>query len=198
MKKGLLGSQSIFYVLTGIVFVFILYFGVSSLGKVKDSDQMANYVMFKDDLTRDVLSIKNNYGTQKKFSYDVPNNFDKLCLVDLDTVHEDALTSFPLIKDSVDSNVLKNVFLMDGSSIESFYVEGMGGLGILGISCFKIDNSKVELVLKNDNQKVSVLVIPDRATCVVLNDLGCPDLFGDMFVGDFKTTCKKYNSNYCT
>ena len=122
LKRGQISSVFI-YIFAVIVIGFILIFGYRYITDVNKTIKDTDLIFFQKQITSDIKAISSDFGSTKKVSYSSPAD---LCLFDLDkkdNILDNLPIDFnPLIKDSVNSDVKKNAFLVSNKIFESFYV----------------------------------------------------------------------------
>ena len=114
-KRGQIDSHILVYMLTIVIVAGIIVMGykfISRSSKVMDKGELAQ---FKNKLAFDIKSVSNDYGTFKKITYSLPKNLQEVCFADLskknDIMSSKLIDFYPLIKDSISSNLNNNVFL---------------------------------------------------------------------------------------
>lgn len=162
-------SSSVFlYILAVIVIGSILIFGykrVMDITKSGDEIQVLEFRKFIEN------HINNGLGSGNELVEDItlPTGFSELCFVNLKQTPDDTIKSDlknDLIFDSWKAGIEKNVFLVRGNKIESFYVdkerlvigdEGSNCNGVLDYSlCCNVKDGKIELRFTGKGKKVMV------------------------------------------
>lgn len=153
MKKGQLIGQIFIYILAIILIAFVLGYGYKTIAGFRQKTEQASYIKFRNELQNAIKAISTDFGSVKIVQLDMPSNYKEVCFV---RNHENFPVSFsaagyPIIEDSVNSGIEKNVFLVQETVKESFYV-GKITLIILGIDkdfyCAPVLNGKVKLRLE--------------------------------------------------
>ena len=149
-------GQVLIYVLSLIMISLIFVYGYNA---VKDfrvrADQVA-YIKLKTDLQSVVKAISPDYGSVKRESFALPEKYSEVCFVDLDAgvygasnIHE-----YPIIEDSVNSNVQKNVFVISGAVDDSF---DLGPITVENsFKCFPVLKGKLKLELEGLGDKAQI------------------------------------------
>ena len=120
MKKRGQADQAIKYIIIAVIIAVITFFGFKSFTTLKDRMCKAEIASFQIDLKNLDKEVK--YGNVKEFTKQVPCGADKIYFFDLDKVNVNFLNDLPLVKDSIESSVKKNVFLIKNNNImDSFY-----------------------------------------------------------------------------
>jgi len=123
-RKAQSPGQVIIYVLSLIMISLIFVYGYNA---VKDfrvrADQVA-YIKLKTDLQAAAKAISTDYGSVKRESFPLPGKYTEVCFADLDSGVYGAsnIDEYPIIEDSVNSNVQKNVFMITDTMEDSFYI----------------------------------------------------------------------------
>jgi len=124
IKRGQISANVFIYALALVVIGIILIMGYKYISTIKDKISDTDLILLKNKLTNDIESISTDFGSSKKVTYSLPP-LTKLCLVDLrEEVRSEILGSdiSPLIKDSVNSNIKKNAFIIGNLIFESYYI----------------------------------------------------------------------------
>lgn len=123
MSKAQAG-QVIVYVLAIVIFAMVLIFGYKAIVNLRQQTDQASYLSFQKSLESDIKSIYFDYGSIKKESYSV-RGYKQVCFADLGEDLKPPISSNPenpIVLNSIDSKVKKNVFLVNGN-VDSFYIE---------------------------------------------------------------------------
>jgi len=149
LKRGQISSETLVYALTIVIVGFILVMGhkyLSSNTKVIDK---AELLQFQNKLSSDIKSLGKEYGTFRKITYQVPNNVEEVCFVDLNKKNEllssKLINYYPLMKDSVESDVRKNIFFVGASEQQSYFVDSVVINHYPYMNCFQQLNNKIEV-----------------------------------------------------
>lgn len=156
-KKAGLESQTIFYILMGIVFVGILIFGFNKIFLVKDTISKTDKVQIKLDLEKSLNYCMDpmNSGVIKYVKINPNNNFKGICLISKD----DTENLYDLDKEELDILIenKQNVLLIDykyynkenNKITEPVIVDKIEANNIFTKSkCFFVENSEVNVEIK--------------------------------------------------
>lgn len=154
MKKAQIG-QIIVYILAVVIFAMILVFGYKAVVNLRQQTEQAAYISFQKALEADIKSIYFDFESVKQKTYSIAG-YTKVCFI---TSHPEmatgiTITGEPMIENSVNSGVQKNVFLVN-SKIDSFYV-GKIDAGITDFECIDILNGKLNIKLTGQGDSVLV------------------------------------------
>ena len=127
-KKNQLIGNVFIYIFSAVVIAVILIFGYKSITRTAETMKQSDLESLKSKISSDIKIMSSDYGSSKKVSYNIPENAE-LCLFDLGKKYEilknKKINSYPIIKDSLESNAKKNAFLVSSSIFEPFYLEEM-------------------------------------------------------------------------
>ena len=148
-KRGQLSSETIVYALTIVIVAVILIMGYKYLSSAKKAMDKGELLQFRNKLASDAKSIGKEYGTYKKIIYSVPRNLEEVCFVDL-SKKEDILASklisfYPLVKDSLNSNLGRNIFFVGNTELQSFNIENLELNHYPFMNCFHQKNNKMNI-----------------------------------------------------
>jgi len=169
-KRGQISANVFIYVLSIVIVGIILTIGYNYISDVKERIDRVEFISLKNKLTSDIETISQDYGTFRKKSYSLPK-LTELCLLDLnekDKILNSGLIDFyPLIKDSVQSNINKNAFLLRKSTFESFFIGDIEINHYPHFKCLKPDQGKIELGIEGKGD--SALILFEFVASIKLN-----------------------------
>ena len=122
MKAQLIG-QVFIYIITIIIVAFILVYGYRAIFIFKEKADQISFVQLKNDLQNTVEVLSVDFGSVKIRRFTVPENINTVCFVKtFPSMPTLSGTNYPIIEDSVNSGVNKNVFLVGKNVEESFFI----------------------------------------------------------------------------
>ena len=157
-KRGQLSGNVFIYIFVIIVIGLILILGYNYISKTKENIVKTDLIILKNKLTSDIGAMSSDFGSSKKVSYSIPQQ-SELCLIDLNNKNEILnnveINSYPLIKDSIGSNVKKNAFVVSDSIFETYYI---GNIEINDpyFKCLKPVAGKVSFVIEGKGNKALI------------------------------------------
>ena len=180
-KRGQISANVFIYILTLFVIGIILLLGVNYISTIKDKISTTELLVFKNKLASDVRSIGQDYGTFKKVSYSLPGSAE-LCLVDLrgeveigtekvniqsKILESELIEFYPLIKDSIQSKIKKNAFILGPNTFESYYIGDITLNHFPYFKCLKSTAGKIEVGIEGFGNRA--LIITDFKATAILN-----------------------------
>ena len=143
----------------------MLLFGYKSISEFRDKADSVSLLKFQKELEASAKSITNQFGTVKKKEFSLSDEFREVCFVrnhevsftglDLSVVFQD----YPLIKDAVESQTGKNVFLLrsnkqigESFDIKNVIVEDNGN----PFRCFDVNNGLLSITLEGKGDHVVI------------------------------------------
>lgn len=158
-KRGQISANVFIYLFAIIVIALILILGYNYISKTRENLVKTDLILLKSKLTSDIEAISSDYGSSKRVSYSVPESAE-LCLFDLnkkDEILSNLPIDFnPLIKDSIQSDVKKNAFVLSNPIFESYYI-GNIEINEPYFKCFKPIAGKVSFVIEGAGNKALIL-----------------------------------------
>jgi len=127
-RKSQIASQIFIYIIAIFVFSVILLYGYKAIKEFRDRSEQIAYIKFRTDLISTVKRVSPDFGTIEKKEFFIGGEYDKVCFVQSYNKEKDhnqivaSITDNPLIRDSIQNNVTKNVFLFTTKLQESFDV----------------------------------------------------------------------------
>ena len=147
MKKSQIGSIFV-YLISVLIIILVLYFGygaISGIGKKAEDVAAANL----EKTMADDIKQGASYGSIHINYYSIPQKYQEACFVDLNKINaikdSVSINAYLLIKDSIEANVQKNVFLFPGG--ESFYAGKISITNYPYFKCFSPVGGRLKLQL---------------------------------------------------
>ena len=98
MNKRGMGIQQVFiFMVTAIVFAFIIIFGYKMVNDFLDKGEQVEFYQFKTDIENSVKKIYSEYGAVRQEEYTLPVDYEQICFVDLDSSPNEGLKGYDLI-----------------------------------------------------------------------------------------------------
>jgi len=163
-RKAQQGTEVFIYIIGIVIVAMILYFGYGAVKGFGEKGEQISLINLKTEMENSIRSSM-DFGKITFVNPSLPGNLKELCFVGDDVIdNADAGglidSTYPgktyhLIKDSVKSQVQKNMFLVGtGGEITSFYV---GKIQIeAGFICFQRTGSKLTVRLEGFGDKTKV------------------------------------------
>jgi|TARA_Y100000031_G_C8231409_1_gene391074 hypothetical protein len=117
-------SQIFIYIITLLIVALVLFYGYRAIFSFKEKADTVSFIQLKNDLENMVETLSVDFGSVKVRDFTAPPDIMTVCFVtNFPSMPTLSNTEYPLIEDSVNSKVQKNVFLIGQNVEESFYVE---------------------------------------------------------------------------
>ena len=169
-KKSQVSGQVFVYVLSAIIFAFIMLYGYKAISSFIDKGEDVKLIQLRTDLTTSIKKISTSSDV-RKLELIIPSTFDKLCLINSYPSGVDGTESSgsdlgnpssshynPLIFNSWKDEVQQDAFLVPHTDFQIYIGKMQIDTSIHNKwSCFNIVNGRVELRLEGlgDGAKVS-------------------------------------------
>ena len=125
----------------------------NAIKEMRRQAEQAAYISFQTQLKSDIATLMPNYGSVNVRDYDTPKGYQQVCFADLDEGSPVFVAGYELIRDSVESDILKNVFLWPQGS-KSFYA---GNITVEnGFKCFEISSGRINIRLRSLGRTVEI------------------------------------------
>ena len=142
--KGQLIGRVFIYIITVVLVAFILFYGYTAITTFREKANQVSFVQLKNNLQNTIEVLSFDFGSVKVKEFIVPENINIVCFVkDFPNTPTLSGTKYPIIEDSVNSGVNKNVFLIDKNVEESFHVEKIDAQEDL--FCVPVVSSKIKI-----------------------------------------------------
>ncbi len=149
MKKAQV-SQIFVFIISGIIIVAVLGFGVSSIFKLMGTVDEVQCMKFKEDLSAKLTKNK-AYGSVDTSEIGVDCDYRQICFISdpaMDGwVKSSIENDYPIIQDSEDGNVKQNVFLINSISEDFYYIKDLK-VSSPGYFCTDITGGRLGLHLE--------------------------------------------------
>jgi hypothetical protein len=83
-KKAMGIGQVFIFIIAAITFALIMIFGYNSINGFLNSGEQVEFVQFKNNLENSVKKIYTEYGSIRVEKFNLPAEFEQICLVNLD------------------------------------------------------------------------------------------------------------------
>lgn len=125
-KKGSFGSIFI-YVIASVTALFLIIFGISAVSSINKKACESESVGFYESLKSVVSEKSENLGSRSESKFMIPCGASRIFIVDLDgNIPQKLANKTKLIRDSLDDEEGKNVFIFKGKTLmNSLSVEGI-------------------------------------------------------------------------
>lgn len=159
MKKGQVIGQIFIYVITIVLVSFLLLFGYQAITTFKGKADQVSFLQFRNNLQNTIEVLTTDFGSVKVKDFFIPGNIDTVCFVQSfpeipDIISNPDIDNYPIIKDSVQAQINKNVFLISKNIEESFYT------GKISLSdeffCFLVVRGEIKLKMESKGNHVFI------------------------------------------
>jgi len=162
-KKAQIAGQMFVYILGFVIFALVLLYGYNAIKNLGEKAEQTSYIQFKTEFTQSIKKLSTDYGTVRRKEFTVPRGFTSVCFVDSDRIGVGiTMSDYPLIKDSVQSGVQDNLFLI-GQGVQDSFDAGKLEIGIIdpenGLDdqvCVRVLNGKLKVKLTGLGNRVRV------------------------------------------
>ena len=154
--RGQLIGQIFIYIITLVLVTFLLIYGYRAITTFKDKAEQISYIQFKNEIENTIEVLTVDFGSVKVKDFVVPEKINTVCFVtnypSLPTLSN---TKYPIIEDSVNSGVNKNVFLI-GKNVENSFSVGKISSDE-DLFCFPVVDNRIRIRLegKGDHTFIS-------------------------------------------
>lgn len=153
--KGQMIGQVFIYIITLILISFLLFYGYRAISSFKEKADKVSYIQFKNDMENTIEALSLDFGSVKVRQFTVPANINIVCFVrNFPGMPGLSDTKYPLIEDSVNSGLDKNVFLISDNVEESFFTGKISPTEDL--FCVPAIEGKIELRMEGMGDHTSI------------------------------------------
>ena len=172
-KKAQIQTKVFIYILTGIVIVLLLLFGIRSCYSAIEQKRAVDVAKFQTDLDSAITEIE--FGSVKEQHLDIPSDVDLVCLMDLsrrkDLLKSPVLKQFPEMWDSINSSVKKNIFFISrGKVVDSLYTADICFDSFPYYTCLRPRASTLDLFIEGEG--TCGLILSGGEACAALEGSG--------------------------
>ena len=132
--------------------------GYKYITTIKKTQESSSFIIFRNNLKNDVVSIKQDFGSAKIKEYSLPEGVDETCFIDKSKNNPllcrgcPKSTDYMVIADSISDNSTSNIFLLDDSAIKNTFSLENIKIGCCSFKCFKAKNGKLKIMLEGDGK----------------------------------------------
>ena len=158
MKRAQI-SQVFVFIISAIVIVAVLGFGVNSIFKLSHDVSKVQCLKFKEDLKAKLTENK-AYGSVDDTTIKVDCDYREICFISAPVSgnSQSDFSEYPIIKDSADSRVKQNVFFRNSITEDFYYIEDLRvGNDGEGIICQDVTNGRLNLHFKGKGSYVELI-----------------------------------------
>ncbi len=159
MRRAQISGTIIMYIMTGVVIVAVLAFGVNQLINLSATSGKVACAQFQQSF-KERLTTDRAYGSVDRSGIPVDCPLSQVCFIDLTQSSVPSPSLSPLITSSWNAGVQDNVFLIgdDGLVAGTFYVDGLRGkTGNSPYACVPVGNGGVlQAVIYGQGKYVTV------------------------------------------
>jgi len=83
-KKAQIIGQVFIFLLAAVIAILIIIYGYRAITGFTEKTQDITLLNFKTNLEREIRKMASEYGSVKRLDLNLPSNYDKFCIVDLD------------------------------------------------------------------------------------------------------------------
>ena len=153
--KGQMIGQVFIYIITLVLISFLLFYGYRAISAFKEKSDKVSYIQFKNDMENTIETLSLDFGSIKVRQFTVPANINIICFVrNFPSMPRLSDTKYPIIEDSVNSNISNNVFLISGTVEESFFTGKISPTEDL--FCVPAIKGKIELRMEGMGDHTSI------------------------------------------
>jgi len=158
-NKSQISGTMVMYIMSGVVIMLVIGFGISQMLSLQGTVSEINCLNFRQEFKERLIKAR-PLGNIDPDGVNVDCDTAMICFIDLDeSAPNDDLS--PIIIDSWNDEVKKNVFLMQDNLIYpsgSFYVKGLKPIGKGGESylCVENDRGFLDIILQGKGRYVVV------------------------------------------
>ena len=120
--KGQMIGQVFIYLITLVLVSFLMFYGYRAISTFKEKTDQVSYIQFKNDMQNTIETLSLYFVSVKVKKFEVEENINIVCFVrNFPGMPSISGTRYPVIEDSVNSGLDKNVFLISDNVEESFF-----------------------------------------------------------------------------
>ena len=154
MRKAQIYSQIFIYILAVVIVSLIIVFGYKSIKSFKDRAEQVSCIKFRNELKNSVSGLLGDYGSIKIREFHPCSDITEVCFTETnEPIPDDEMDRIgdidPIIEDSLRSKTVKNVFLRNKITKESF---GIGNISVNDKTM--LDKTPNMLCMKSSSGKI--------------------------------------------
>jgi len=149
MKKGYATQKIWIYIMLTIALAVVIVLMYKGIVMVKDKQNDISLYIFFEKFERAVESASPNYGSVNHNTFQIGNQYSKICFAEYGIAVSDGITN-PEVYDAVNKSLKKNVFVFNNNDVFSHYVPGImiENLSSTKYGCLNISGGEVLIRLE--------------------------------------------------
>ena len=157
-SKAQISGETLMYVLAIFIISLIIVLGYKYITSIEKTQESSSFIIFRNSLRNDIVSIKQDFGTFKTKEYNLPEDVDEICFSDKSKNNPllcrgcPKSTDYRVIADSISSNSTNNIFLFGDAAIKSSFKVDYVKIGCCAFKCYKTRNGKLKLMMQGDGK----------------------------------------------
>ena len=167
-KKSQIMGQVFIYILAIVIFSMVLLYGYKAIKGFTKQQEDITLIQLKTQVAQTIESISYDTGTVRSPSFDIPAKYKQVCFADLSKLSEATSIGgpcystvwrpreYPIICDSWEAGVEKNLFLVATLEEEPYYVGNITVDNQYGLLCINATQGKIKLRLEGLGDKTKI------------------------------------------
>lgn len=151
-KKGFLTSQVLIYAFGLIILILIIFTGYKAIISFFSAADTSGFNTLSAKFSSDMASLSLRKDEIKKFTYSIPQGYQKFCVFDFNNninVNSSIFSSFPYLKTLL-NNKRENIFFLDDNYYFSFRNDELKISGYPYYYCVDIKTGSISFSAKGD------------------------------------------------
>ena len=166
MKKGDIQSRTVIYIISAVIVILLLIALLIFVKNIREKQRKLLLDKAGKELKDTVDTL--DFGSKEEKCLDIPES-SEVCFFDLNQIEKiiksPLIDRYPLIKDSLLSGVVKNLFIISGDKTESYYIGDVCLDHYPYFSCLKPIEDQLCVFLEGKGN--CALLVQDLKLCTV-------------------------------
>ncbi|MBN2422454.1 hypothetical protein JXB41_04465 [Candidatus Woesearchaeota archaeon] len=181
MKKAQISSQVFIYILAAVILSITLIFGYKMINTFRINAELSTINDFEFELESTVNELSDEWGSVKRETFSLPGSITHLCmsnsgiheLISSDIVYPDIHPLvLSLIQDSIESKILKNIFLIEENKIkDSFFINNTKIYEFDNENPDNVDDTEIKFTCFENKNNIKLYFIAEGKFVKIMEDI---------------------------
>ena len=162
-KKGMIVSKIFIYILSALIIVMIVIFGMRALLSISEKQRTVLLIALEEETKSLIDRVADKIGTVENVKISVHSDVDEVCFIDLskaDVIMEKTTlpAKYPLIRNIIEEGATDNAFVISGEEVIETYDAGDVCIDSYPhYSCVKAKNQVLDVLAEGKGDCTSIV-----------------------------------------
>jgi hypothetical protein len=189
LKSGQIAGQVFVYIFIVILVGAIIIFGAKAIQNMSKKSDQAAIIRFKAEISNNINSMLGDTGSSKTLKYNLPSAYEEVCFVDIKNIDPDDISLYPMIVNSIESDVQPNVFLLTKDKVDTVFIENFELSEFPYFTCVRSKSGMVQIKMEGMGSAVNIIGQAYEKYCRNAEINGLCDALNIVFYAGYQEEC---------